>query len=113
MMKWTIPGRLTDDDDDGGDHDGDGGDGDGDHDGDVGGHDGDHDGDGGDVDDFTLHTGLVCTSFGSFGSTVYIAASPGTLLVLPILILLFLLVPHLSVLILIFLILLYIFPKHC
>ena len=40
----------------------------------------------------TLHTGLVCTSFGSFGGTVYIAASPGTLLVLPILILLFLFV---------------------
>ena len=39
-----------------------------------------------------LHTGLVCTSFGSFGGTVYIAASPGTLLVLPILILLFLFV---------------------
>ena len=61
----------------------------------------------------TLHTGLVCTSFGSFGGTVCIATSPGTLLVLPILILLFLLVPQLSVLILIFLILLYILPKHC
>ena len=26
----------------------------------------------------TLHTGLVCTSFGSFGGTVYIATSLGS-----------------------------------
>ena len=34
----------------------------------------------------SLHTGLVCTSFGSFGGTVYIVTSPGTVLVLLILI---------------------------
>ena len=49
-----------------------------------------------------LHTSLVCTSFGSFGGTVYIVTSPGMVLITYLDILLLLLVPHLSVLVLLF-----------